>query len=110
MLQTPLLTMGAIDQMHLRVEIDQEDAWRITPGAQAVAMVRGNSKLQVSLKFLRIEPAIVPKHYFSGSDDRVDTRDLQAVYTFSPTQFATYVGQQLDVFIAVSPEKDASAN
>jgi HlyD family secretion protein len=102
-LTTPLMTLGAIDELHVRVEVDQEDAWRITAGALAVAMVRGNPNLHTYLKFVRFEPAIVPKHYLSDTDDRVDTRVLEVIYSFEPSRLNARVGQQLDVFIAVPP-------
>lgn len=102
-LATPLLTLGALDELHLRVEVDQEDAWRVAAGAQAVAMVRGNPDLRTPLKFVRFEPAVVPKHDLSGTDDRVDTRVFEAIYAFDPSRFPARVGQELDVFIAAPP-------
>jgi HlyD family secretion protein len=99
-LTTPLLTLGALDQLHLRVEVDQEDAWRIAAGAPAIALVRGNPSLRTPLKFVRFEPMVVPKHSLSGTDDRVDTRVLEAIYSFDPSRFPARVGQELDVFIA----------
>lgn len=102
-LATPLLTLGALDVLHLRVEVDQEDAWRVAAGAQAVAMVRGDPALRTPLGFVRFEPAVVPKHDLSGTDDRVDTRVLEAIYSFDPSRFPARVGQELDVFIAAPP-------
>jgi HlyD family secretion protein len=99
-LPTPLLTLGALGQLHLRVEVDEEDSWRIAAGAPAVAMVRGNPALRTSLKFVRFEPMEVAKHSLTGTDDRVDTRVLEAIYSFDPSRFPARVGQQLDVFIA----------
>ena len=47
-----------------------------------------------------VEPMIMPKKSLTGdSTERVDTRVLQVIYSFDPTQLHAYVGQQMDVFI-----------
>jgi HlyD family secretion protein len=46
---------------------------------------------------------VVAKHSLSGTDDRVDTRVLEAIYSFDPSRFPARVGQELDVFIAAPP-------
>jgi hypothetical protein len=60
-LATPLITLGAVEKLHVRVAIDENEAWRITQGARAKANARGNADLAVSLTFERIEPLVVPK-------------------------------------------------
>jgi HlyD family secretion protein len=112
-LAAPLLTLGALDELHLRVEMDEEDAWRIAAGAPAIALVRGNPSLRTALKFVRFEPMVVPKHSLSGTDDRVDTRVVEAIYSFDPSRFPARVGQELDVFIAAPsavPEVSAATS
>jgi multidrug resistance efflux pump len=103
-LAKPLLMLGALDQLHLRVEVDEDDAWRIAAGARAVAMVHGNPAIRTELKFVRCEPLVVPKQNLSGVDDRVDTRVLETIYSFDPSRFPARVGQELDVFIAAPPD------
>ncbi|MGH9339312.1 MAG: hypothetical protein ACRD1R_06945, partial [Acidobacteriota bacterium] len=39
----PLLVMGAVGQLHVRVDIDENDAWRVGPANKAEAVERGNS-------------------------------------------------------------------
>ena len=34
--------MGNLDQLHVRVDIDENDAWRFRPGGRAIAYLRGN--------------------------------------------------------------------
>jgi HlyD family secretion protein len=102
-LASPLMTLGAIGRLHLRVEVDEADAWRARAGAQAVAMMRGNPALRTPLTFIRFEPVVVPKHSLTGVDDRVDTRVLEAIYSFDPARFPVHVGQAVDVFIAAPP-------
>jgi hypothetical protein len=86
--------------LHVRIDIDENDAWRFRPGAPAVAFVRGNSALETPLKFVRLEPYIVPKVSLTGqTTERVDTRVLQVIYSFDQAKLPVYVGQQMDVFI-----------
>ncbi len=101
-LQTPLMLFGRLDRMNLRVDVDENDAWRFRPSAAAVAFVRGNRELRTELKFERVEPYVVPKRSLTGdSTERVDTRVMQAVYSFDRGTLPVYVGQQMDVFIEV---------
>ena len=103
-LNTPLMTVGALDQLHLRVQVDEEDAWRIEATAPAVAMVPGNPDLRTKLKFVRFEPSAVAKRNLTGMDERVDERVIEAIYSFDPSQIPARVGEALDVFIESSPQ------
>ena len=103
-LSTPLMLLGDVSKVHVRVDIDENDAWRIRGDASAVATVRGNRDLKTQLKFVRIEPYVVPKKSLTGeSTERVDTRVLQALYSFPRASLPVYVGQQMDVFIEAQP-------
>jgi HlyD family secretion protein len=103
-IQTPLIVMGDIDTLVVRVDIDENDAWRFAPGAKAMAFVRGNRDLSTDVAFYRVEPYVVPKKSLTGeSTERVDTRVLQVLYSFSKSALPVYVGQQMDVFIESAP-------
>lgn len=109
-LAKPLLLLGNLDKLHVRVDIDENDAWRFKPDAAAEGFLRGNRELKAELKFVRVEPYVVPKKSLTGdASERVDTRVLQAVYRFDRTQLPAYVGQQMDVFIEVAEAKKAQA-
>jgi multidrug efflux pump subunit AcrA (membrane-fusion protein) len=102
--QTPLMVLGDVDTLHVRVDIDENDAWRLDTKAPAKAFVRGNKDLSTPLKFVRVEPYVVPKRSLTGeSTERVDTRVLQTLYSFKPGDLPVYVGQQMDVFIEAPP-------
>jgi HlyD family secretion protein len=107
-LETPLILLGNVDWLHVRVDIDENDAWRIHSDAAALAFVRGNRELKTPLTFVRMEPYIVPKRSLTGdSTERVDTRVLQIIYGFERGDLPVYVGQQMDVFIEAPPlERD----
>jgi RND family efflux transporter MFP subunit len=98
---SPLMLIGAIEQHHVRVDIDENDAWRFHHEAQAMGFLRGNTHYKTPLKFEYIEPYVIPKKSLTGdSTERVDTRVLQVVYSYDPKTLSSYIGQQMDVYIA----------
>ena len=95
-----LLMLGNLDQVHVRVDIDENDAWRFDKTRKAVAFLRGNRSFEVNLELAYVEPYVIPKKSLTGdSNERVDTRVLQALYRFDRKQLPIFVGQQMDVFI-----------
>lgn len=99
-LATPLVLLGDDARPRVRVDIDENDAWRFQAGAAAVAHVRGNPALSTKLRYERVEPFVVPKVSLTGqSSERVDTRVLQVIYSFDGDALPVYVGQQMDVFV-----------
>jgi HlyD family secretion protein len=102
-LPRPLLVMGDVGELHIRADIDENDAWRVEAGCPAEAAERGNSTRRAPLEFVRFEPYVIPKKSLTGdSTERVDTRVLQAIYRFTDRDVPFYVGQQMDVFIEAS--------
>ena len=102
-LSKPLLILGDLKTLHVRVDIDENDAWRFDKNSKAVAYLRGNRQFKVDLQLAYVEPFVVPKKSLTGdSTERVDTRVLQALYQFNPKELSAYVGQQMDVFIEVN--------
>ena len=84
----------------LRVDIDENDAWRFRPEARAVASIRGNPQLKTDLTFEYVEAYVVPKRSLTGeSTERVDTRVMQVIYSFKRGKLPIYPGQLMDVFI-----------
>jgi len=105
----PLITLGDTSTLHVRVDVDENDAWRVKAGSPGKAYVRGNPALHTDLKFVRFEPYVIPKRSLTGaSTERVDTRVLQVIYSFDPKTLAVFVGQQMDVFID-APSSAAAA-
>lgn len=99
-LSTPLMLLGNLDLLYVRVDIDENDAWRFTAETKAVASMRGNRDLKADLRFVRVEPFVTAKKSLTGSStERVDTRVLQVLYSFPRQALPAYVGQQMDVFI-----------
>jgi RND family efflux transporter MFP subunit len=99
-LTQPLMVLGTVTPLAIRVDIDENDAWRVSPGGRATANLRGNPKISLALRFVRFEPYVVPKRSLTGeSFERVDTRVLQAIYHFDVRDTPIYVGQLVDVYI-----------
>ena len=110
-LSSPLMTMGSIDPLHVRVDIDETDAWRVRPNSPATARLRGNPGIGVKLAFVRFEPYVLPNRSLTGDPtERVDTRVLQAIYAFNPGDFPAFIGQQVDVFIKAPTRPDGTQN
>jgi HlyD family secretion protein len=103
-LSLPLMLFGDDSRLYLRVNVDEDDAWRIRADAPAVAFVRGNPKLKTALKFVRFEPYVIPKPSLTGrSTERTDMRVLQVIYSFPHANLPVYVGQEMDAFIEAPP-------
>lgn len=99
-LANPLITMGQIDPLHIRVDIDESEIPRFRSDAIATATLRGTSGAGVKLEYVRTEPLVVPKRNLTGTvSERVDTRVMQVIYAVSPQAIRAIVGQQVDVYI-----------
>jgi len=98
-----LLLIGDISTMHVRVDIDESDLPRFQPGVKGRATPRGSPDTEIPLRFVRVEPMVVPKRSLTGAGtERVDTRVLQVIYEAQPGNTKLFVGQQLDVFLEVA--------
>ena len=85
-----LVVVGKIDRLHVRVDVDEHDIPRFTPGAPARAMLKGQPKSNFALQFVRVDPYVIPKRSLTGDNtERVDTRVLQVIYEID------HPGQQL---------------
>ncbi len=107
------MILGNLEHLQVRASIDEQNAGWFNPKAKAIAYPKNNTSISIPLKFVRIEPFVLPKISLTGaSDERVDTRVLQVIYSFNqPKNYHIYVGQQLDLFIEKEPiQSDATQN
>lgn len=103
-LSTPLMLLGDDTRLHVRVDVDENDAWRFQPCASALATVRGNPNIKTPLQYVRTDPDVIPRVTLTGdTTQRTDTRVLQVIYGFDPASPPLYVGQLMDVFIEAPP-------
>jgi RND family efflux transporter MFP subunit len=100
----PLVLLGDDRPMHVRVQIDENDIWRLKPDAAAEAVIRGQRLKRFALQLVRIDPYVLPKRSLTGErSERVDTRVLELIYSFDPGDQTVFIGQQVDVFIEAQP-------
>jgi multidrug efflux pump subunit AcrA (membrane-fusion protein) len=99
-LSEPVLLLGDTRTFQIRAEVDEQNAVLVATNATAVASLKGHADHSMQLRFVRIEPYVVPKRSLTGDSlERVDTRVLQIIYALDRPSFPVYVGQQVDVFI-----------
>lgn len=97
----PAMILGDIEVLQVRVDIDEQNASRYKLGMTAIAYLKNDPTFKINLLFSRIEPFVIPKKSLTGaSDERVDTRVLQVIYSIdNADKLKFFVGQQVDVFI-----------
>lgn len=98
----PFMQMGETNPLHIRVDIDENEAGRVKLGAPAIVSPRGAADTRVEAAFVRVEPQVVPKRSLTNSAaERVDVRVLQIIYALPQDKAsdAFRVGQQIDAFI-----------
>lgn len=94
------VTIGAIDTLIARVQIDETEVARFRKDAQAAAFLRGQEGAPIELRLQSIDPMLKPKSDFRDlSSEFVDARVLEARYRINPAARGIYVGQLLDVYI-----------
>ncbi|QDU21485.1 HlyD family secretion protein [Urbifossiella limnaea] len=95
---TAMVALGTVGRLHVRVDIDENDIPRFRAGIPGTASPRGNPRTTFPLRFVRVEPFVIPKRSLTGGNtERVDTRVLQVIYAIDSPNPGLYVGQQMDV-------------
>ena len=97
-----LMVLGSVQPLCVRTDIDESEIPRFEKNAVARAHVRGDPGRSYRLRFVRVEPYVIPKQSLTGDNrERVDTRVLQVVYAVEEDSPDLFVGQQVDVFVEV---------
>lgn len=95
-----LLRLGDVSTLHVRTDIDELDAWRFDATGLAVATVRGGSREQVPLRFVRVVPDVAPKKTLTGENsERIDTRVVQVIYALENPPSFLQPGMLVDVAV-----------
>ncbi len=95
-----LMKLGATRPLHVRLDIDENQIERLAMGSAAVISPRGAAQRQVTARFVRAEPLIVPKASLTNSaTERVDVRVLQLIFALPEGEGSFFVGQQVDGFV-----------
>jgi HlyD family secretion protein len=97
-----LVMLGDVRRKHVRVDIDEHDVPRFRQNGAATGVLRGDIETTFPLKFMQIEPFVLPKRSLTGDNtERIDTRVLQVLYEITSNADAIFIGQQMDVFIEI---------
>jgi multidrug resistance efflux pump len=101
----PLIVLGDVSHLHVRVDIDEQDVPHYRPGARAIATLKGRPQVRFELQFVKVEPYVIPKRSLTGDNsERVDTRVLQVIYALPDERaIPLYVGQQMDAYFEAAP-------
>ena len=106
-----LMILGDIKKLQVRADVDEQNAPLVLPNKPAVAFLKGSTQNPLPLRFVRIEPYVIPKRSLTGdSMERVDTRVLQIIFELDRPDLPLYVGQQVDVFIERAGTESAKLN
>lgn len=98
--QDPPLTMGVVDPLHVRIDVDENEIERVAIGAPATISPKGAAGRRTRVAFVRAEPLVIPKRSLTNSaTERVDIRVLQLIYALPREQRGYFVGQQVDGFV-----------
>jgi len=94
------IILGNMDEFNLRVSIDQFNEPRFHPDCPAVAFKQGDITTEFPLKFIHIEPIMVPKKYLTNElHERVDTQIFEILYRIEKNNSHLFIGEQMDVYI-----------
>lgn len=107
-LAQPLIRLGNLSPLHIRVDIDQEHIPALSTKATAKATSRGDSTRSYNLTFVRFEPSVGPKSNVQVLERRIDTRVIEVIYALPSDASGLFVGQEMDVYIEKQPQGDRS--
>lgn len=107
----PAMILGDLGTLHVRAQVDEEDAPLLRAGAAGRCRLRGPFEAMIELRMLRIEPFARPKSQITGSNtERIDTRVVEAVFEVATKDHPPmYPGQVVDVYIEAPREERFAA-
>ena len=79
----PMIVLGEVNRLHVRVDIDENDLYRFQEGVAAWANIKGRREPRFALEFVRVEPYVIPKKSLTGDNtERVDTGPFRSSTPF----------------------------
>ena len=95
-LKETAILMGVDDPLHLRVYVDQKEAWKVTPSPniRAIAIHKSNPKMHFILEYISVSPCFNKEG------------GLELIFAFDRNKNPVYLDEILDVYIEASSEKD----
>lgn len=96
------IILGNIDELYLRVRIDQFNIARFHTNFPAIAFRQGNLSNGFPLKFIHVAPLMIPKKYLTNDvNEKVDTQVFEILYSIAKADAHLIIGEQMDVYIDV---------
>jgi HlyD family secretion protein len=97
----PMIVLGDSKRLHVRIDMDEPELLYFSKGAEAIATLKGRPNIRFPLKFVYVEPYVIPKQSLTGNNsERVDQRVLQVIYELPDDRpLDVYIGQQVDVYM-----------
>lgn len=98
----PAMILGDIDELYLRVSIDQFNVMMFHPNYPAIAFRQEDRSSEFPLKFVHVDPIMVPKKYLRNDvNEKVDTQVFEIIYSIAKRETPLIIGEQMDVYINV---------
>ena len=73
----PLVVLGDLKKLHVRVDIDEQDVPYFKKGLRAIATLKGRPQVQFNLDYVDVEPYVIP---MSASPVRTPTESIRACF------------------------------
>lgn len=88
----PLILLGDLEKLRLRVSVDEAGLAKLKPGHPAKAFAKGQRNQPLDLKFERLEPQLAPRN------GPIEERPAQAIFSFeNGSEGKVRTGQVLEV-------------
>ena len=96
------IVIGSDNPLHLKVHIDESQAWRISPSKnlRAIAVHKSNPKLHFILTYVSLTPLLEKRE--NGE------RKLELVFSFDKGKSPIYLEEMLDVYIEAASPADTA--
>lgn len=94
------LILGNVQELNLRVGINQFNELKFHPDSTAVAFKQGDTSTKLSLRFIHTEPMMISKKYLTNElNEKVDSQIFEVLYRIEKNDSHLFVGEQMDVYI-----------
>lgn len=93
---SPILRMANTRKLRLRIEVNEQEVYRLKPGMAGDFTTYGEGKSNGKLQVATLLPAFAPRRLFEpDSTARMDTRTLQALCGILDGSAQVYAGQRI---------------
>ena len=96
------IVLGSEDPLYLKVEIDESQAWRISPtkSLRAIAVHKSNPNIHFILNYVSLKPLL--------NKTKGENGKLELTFSFEKSKSPVYVEEELNVYIEAASPLDTS--